>query len=102
MIFSVILTYLRPIDEVNQHLGTHKAWLAENVKAGRVILAGPQDNAGGGVVLAACADRTELDAMMAQDSFIRHGVAAYAAYSCKPALASLNFAYQWAPEAKFI
>nr|WP_198980550.1 YciI family protein [Herbaspirillum sp. ASV7] len=102
MIFTVIMTYLRPLDEVNLHLDTHKAWLANNVKAGRVILAGPQGDGRGGLVLAACADLNELNAMMNQDSFIHHGVASYEAYSCKPALASLDFAHKWAAEAKFI
>jgi uncharacterized protein YciI len=102
MIFSVTLTYTRPIEEVNQHLDTHKAWLAGNLRHGHVILAGPLEGGGGGLVLAVCEDRAELEAMMAQDSFIANEVASYQAWACTPALASIQFPVQWAPDAKLI
>ncbi|NUT61879.1 YciI family protein [Herbaspirillum sp. C9C3] len=102
MIFFVVLTYLRPIEEVNQHLDTHKAWLAANLKQGRVIFAGPLAAGGGGLVLAACADEEELHAMMAQDCFVTHAVASYQAYGCAPALAAAGLPPHWAPQAKFV
>ncbi|QDD66712.1 hypothetical protein EJD96_22385 [Herbaspirillum seropedicae] len=102
MIFSIVLTYLRPIEEVNQHLDTHKAWLADNLRQGRILLAGPLAAGGGGLVLAACADEAELAAMMAQDCFIAQGVARYTAHACEPALAAAAFPVQWAPSARFI
>jgi len=102
VIFSVVLTYMRPIEEVNLHLDTHKAWLIDNVKQARVIFAGPLEDKTGGLVLATCTNREELDAMMAQDSFIRSGVASYHAHACSPALASLDFPARWASQAKFI
>ncbi len=102
MIFSIVLTYTRPVEEVNQHLDTHKAWLAANLKQGRVIFAGPLAIGGGGLVLAVCADESELAAMMADDSFIANGVASYAAHACEPALAATAFPVQWAPSARFI
>jgi hypothetical protein len=54
------------------------------------------------MVLAVCADRTELESMMAKDSFISTGVASYQAYACSPALAAAQFPTRWAAEAKFI
>ncbi len=102
MIFSVILTYRRALEEVNQHLDTHKAWLVDNLRQGRVILAGPLEDKTGGMVLAVCADRNELESMMAKDSFISTGVASYQAYACSPALAAAQFPTRWAAEAKFI
>ncbi|WP_166675105.1 YciI family protein [Herbaspirillum huttiense] len=102
MIFSVILNYLRPLEEVNQHLESHKAWLVANIKQARIILAGPLDDKSGGLVLANCADRQELEQMMAHDSFISSGVAEYHAHACSPALASLEFPQHWATQAKFL
>jgi len=102
MIYAVLLTYTRPIEEVNQHLDPHKAWLVDNVRQGRVIFAGPLESKTGGMVLACCPDREALEAMMEQDAFVAHEVASYQAYACAPALASAEFQAHWAPEAKFI
>lgn len=102
MIHVIVLTYTRPLEEVNRHVDTHKAWLAANMKQGRVLVAGPLASQDGGVLLARCADQEELDAMMAQDSFIANDVASYQALAFTPALASALFPAQWAAAARFI
>lgn len=102
MIFSIVLTYTRPIEEVQRHLDSHKAWLAAQLKQGRVICAGPLAAGGGGLILGACADAAELHAMMAQDAFISQGVASYQAHGCIPALAAAGLPAHWAPQATFI
>ncbi len=102
MIFSIVLTYTRPIEEVNLHLDSHKAWLAAQLKQGRVICAGPLAAGGGGLILASCADEAELHAMMAQDAFISQGVASYQAHGCIPALAAVGLPAHWVPQATFI
>lgn len=102
MIFSIVLTYTRPIEEVQRHLDAHKAWLAAQLKQGRVICAGPLATGGGGLILASCADETELHAMMAQDAFISQGVASYQAHGCTPALAAAGLPAHWVPQATFI
>lgn len=102
MIHVVTLNYLRPVEDINQHLDAHKEWLIDNVRQGKVILAGPMEGRTGGLLLASCSDREELDAMMAQDPFIESGVASYEVYACVPALASLQLPPHWAPLAKFV
>lgn len=102
MIHVVTLTYLRPLEEIERHLDAHKVWLIDNVKQGKLILAGPKEDRTGGLLLATCADRKQLDAMMAQDPFIDSGVACYEAYACVPALASLQFPPHWAASARFV
>jgi uncharacterized protein YciI len=99
MIYTVFLNYTRPMAEVNVHLDAHKAWLVANVRAGRIMLAGPLEPRTGGLILAACADQDELDAMMAQDPFIAHGVAAWESRACTPALAAADVPARWAPGA---
>jgi uncharacterized protein YciI len=99
MIYTVFLTYTRPPAEAAVHLDAHKAWLAAHVRAGRILLAGPLDPPTGGLILAACADRAALDALMARDPFIAHGVAAYEAHACAPALVAADFPARWAPGA---
>ncbi|MBO9537876.1 hypothetical protein [Herbaspirillum sp.] len=102
MIYAVLLTYTRPIEEVNQHLEPHKAWLVANVREGSVIFAGPLESKTGGMILASCPNREALNVMMGQDAFIAHKVASYQAHACLPALASAEFPAHWAPDAKFI
>ncbi|MBN9357894.1 MAG: hypothetical protein J0I15_15695 [Herbaspirillum huttiense] len=102
MIFAIVLTYIRPIEEVQRHLDPHKAWLAAQLKQGRVICAGPLAAGGGGLILASCADEAELHAMMALDAFISQGVASYQAHGCTPALAAAGFPAHWVPQATFI
>ncbi|MGM9491955.1 YciI family protein [Ideonella sp. YS5] len=72
MLFFVTLTYVRPAEEVAEHLGTHKDWLDQQISAGRIVVAGPLEDRSGGALLADCADRGALDAMLAQDSFQVH------------------------------
>lgn len=102
MIYAVLLTYIRPLEEVSRHLEPHKAWLVDNVRQGHVIFAGPLESKGGGLILASCADREALEAMMEEDAFIVHKVASYQVHACAPALASAEFPIHWAPDAKFI
>lgn len=102
MLYSIVLSYTRPMPEVNQHLESHKAWLIANVQEGRIVFAGPLEPRTGGLVLASCVNREELDGMMARDSFIVHQVAEYRAYACTPGLASADFPLKWARDAKFI
>ena len=99
MIYTVFLTYARPMADVNAHLDGHKAWLVANVRTERILLAGPLEPRTGGLILATCADQDELDAMMARDPFIAHGVATYTSHACTPALVAADFPARWAPGA---
>jgi uncharacterized protein YciI len=102
MLYSIVLSYISPMPEVNVHLESHKAWLIANVRDGRIVFAGPLEPRTGGFILASCNNQEELDRMMAQDSFITGNVAVYHSYACTPALAAADFSIKWAPDAKFI
>ena len=75
--FVVLLDYLVPLEVIERHLGAHRAHLAEQYAAGRLLVSGPRLPRRGGVIIARCPDRAELDAMMQRDPFIRQGVASY-------------------------
>jgi uncharacterized protein YciI len=77
MLYAVILTYLRPAEEIHSHLDTHRDWLIEYSKKGNIIVAGPLEDRTGGALLACCKDRAELDEMLAKDSFHVHRQASY-------------------------
>ena len=75
--FVIVLDYLAALPVVDQHLAAHRAHLAEQYAAGKFVVSGPQVPRSGGVIVARCGDRAEVDAMMQSDPFIRAGVAGY-------------------------
>lgn len=102
MLYLVTLTYVRPIEEVNAHLNTHRDWLVEHTRAGRILVAGPLEDRTGGFVLANCASRDELDGMLAQDPFHVHRLVEHDVRGFGAALHAKGFPAEWAPDAKAV
>jgi len=102
MLYAVILTYIRPTEEVHSHLDTHRDWLVEYSKQGNIIVAGPLEDRTGGALLACCKDRAELDNILAKDSFHVHRLVSYEVRPFTGALRAGAFPANWAPEAKAI
>jgi uncharacterized protein YciI len=100
MLFLVTLTYIRPVEEVHAHLDTHRDWLGKYATNGQILVAGPLHSGDGGLVLAHCEDRSELDALLAQDSFYIHRLVEYDVQAMTPALRAWDFPQAWAPEAR--
>jgi uncharacterized protein YciI len=76
-VFIIVLDYLCPLATVERHVAAHRAHLAEQYAAGKLVVSGPQVPRTGGVIVARCGDRAEVEAMMQCDPFIREGVARY-------------------------
>jgi len=102
MLYIVILTYIRPIEEVHAHLDSHRDWLIEYSRSGNIVVAGPLEDRKGGAVLACCKNRAELDNILATDSFHIHGLVNYEVRAFSAALRSEAFPKQWAPEARAV
>jgi len=102
MLYFVILTYIRPIEDVQSHLDSHRDWLIEYSKKGNIIVAGPLEGRTGGAVLTCCQDRAELDDMLARDSFNVHRLVSYEVKTFSVALRAEAFPASWAPEAKAV
>ena len=66
---------LIPNDEVDRALDDHKKFLAKCVEKGIVIAAGPKIPRDGGIMVIANIPRAELDAMLAEDPFLKNGSA---------------------------
>jgi uncharacterized protein YciI len=102
MLYIVVLTYIRPVEEVHAHLDTHRDWLVEYAKKGGIIVAGPLEDRSGGALLACCKDRTELDGMLAKDSFHVHRLVEYQVKAFAGALRADAFPAHWSPDAKAV
>ncbi|PRX27320.1 uncharacterized protein YciI [Paraburkholderia sp. BL18I3N2] len=100
MLYVVVLRYIRPMEEVQLHLDSHRDWLVTHMKAGCIVVAGPMPSRDGGLLLAQSEDRAELDAVLAQDSFHVHRVVEYDIHAFEPALRAASFPANWALEAK--
>lgn len=78
--FAVILTYVRPLEEVDQSLAAHRAFLTQFYADGFGIASGRQVGAAGGVIVAHAPSRAALDAELAKDPFKVKGLARYDIY----------------------
>lgn len=102
MLYLVTLLYTRPIEAVHAHLSTHRDWLVEHTRAGRILVAGPLEDRTGGFVLARCDSREALDQMIALDTFAIHGVSSYHVRGFDAAMRSPLFPADWAPGAAVV
>ena len=73
--FVLLLTYTKPLEEVDALMRDHMAWLNEHYEAGRFLVSGRQVPRSGGVILARGDDRAEIEALAAGDPFVTGGVA---------------------------
>lgn len=75
--FIAILTYKKPLNEVDRFLAAHREYLAKHYAAGDFITSGPQNPRVGGVIMIKAEDRIAVDAIIAQDPFNINGIADY-------------------------
>jgi uncharacterized protein YciI len=74
-VFVLLLTYVKPLAEVDALMREHVAWLDEHYHAGRFLVSGRRIPRTGGVILARGEDREAMAALAATDPFVRGGVA---------------------------
>jgi uncharacterized protein YciI len=102
VLFIVTLNYRRPAGELDAHLDAHRGWLAAHTRSGRFIAAGPLAPKTGGLIVASCATRAELDALLADDPFVLHELVDVHVAACTPALRHADFPERWASGAKAV
>jgi uncharacterized protein len=77
-VFHVLkLTFLQPLDVIEQTQAAHLAWLQKEIGNGRLILAGRQADQSGGVLITGDIDDHEADNVVASDPYQQAGVASY-------------------------
>lgn len=75
--FIAILTYKKPLSEVDKYLQAHRDYLAEHYAAGDFIASGPQNPRIGGVIMIKAIDRETVNSIISQDPFNINGIADY-------------------------
>jgi uncharacterized protein YciI len=74
-VFVLLLTYTKPLAEVDALMRRHVAWLDAQYDAGRFVVSGRRIPRTGGVILARGDDRDEIETLAAKDPFVSGGVA---------------------------
>jgi uncharacterized protein YciI len=77
--FLLLSRYLKPLDEVEKWVAEHRAYLDRHYASGGLVVSGPQEPRVGGVIVTGELSRAEVDALLAEDPFVREGVAQYEA-----------------------
>ncbi len=75
--FAFHSVYLKPIDEVDQHLDAHRAFLKTLYEKGITICSGPQIPRTGGFILMNASSKAEALNIMENDPYCINGVADY-------------------------
>src|SRR4051794_19650481 len=83
-VFVLLLTYARPLAEVDALMREHMRWLNEHYESGRFVVSGRRIPRTGGVILARGDDREEIEAIAALDPFVAGGVATCEAVQFRP------------------
>lgn len=75
--FIFILTYQKPLNEVEKYLAMHRTYLDVNYKAGHFIASGRQEPRTGAVILCRAASKELALKIMKADPFYINQVATY-------------------------
>jgi uncharacterized protein YciI len=75
--YILVSSYTQPIEQVNEQLDHHRAWLAGHYESGRVLVSGRRNPATGGVIILRAESREEIDALLADDPYVQHDLVEY-------------------------
>ncbi len=86
--FIVLLSYVKPIADVDLFTSEHRQYLEKYYATGDFILSGRKNPRTGGVILARGMPRHEIEALMALDPFHREQIADYEIIEFLPTLSA--------------
>lgn len=84
--FIAILTYKKPLSEVDRFLAAHRKYLANHYADGDFIASGPQNPRVGGVIMMKAESREAVDAIISEDPFYINGIADYQIVKFSPTM----------------
>jgi len=95
--FLIQVTYIKSIQEVDNHLVDHRAFLDKYYAAGNLICSGPCNPRTGGIILCNAKSIDEVWSIIHQDPFHINGIASYDVIEFNP----IKFAKGFEPFIKF-
>jgi uncharacterized protein YciI len=73
--FVIELIYQADLAEIDAHMSAHVAFLKKHYASGHFLVSGRKVPRDGGIILAVGEDRPEIEAIVASDPFLVHGLA---------------------------
>lgn len=73
--FVIELTYKADLSEIDAHMKAHVAFLNKYYAAGNFVVSGRKIPRDGGIILAVGGSREEMERIVKEDPFHRHGLA---------------------------
>lgn len=77
MFHVLTLTYLQPLDVIDEARPAHVRWLKEETEAGRILLAGRQESQTGGVLVTGDISVEQAEDVIARDPYQLAGLVRY-------------------------
>lgn len=75
MLFVILMHYTKPLPEIDAVRAEHVAHLERAAAQGTVLAWARRDPPTGGVIVASAADRSTLELVIAEDPYVRNGLA---------------------------
>jgi uncharacterized protein YciI len=82
--FIVLITYTKLLDEIDEHLAEHRAFLDIGYKNNYFVVSGPQNPRTGGVIISQLTNRAQLENILKKDPFLEHNIANYQIIEFEP------------------
>lgn len=73
--FVIELTYKADLSEIDAHMAAHVAFLNKHYEDGHFVVSGRKIPRDGGIILAVARDLAEIERIVQEDPFHRHGLA---------------------------
>lgn len=75
--FVIRITYTAPIEQIDQYLSAHRAFLDKGYKEKYLLASGPQEPRIGGIILSQVKERAKLEKFIKEDPFLVNNLADY-------------------------
>ncbi|MBV9576548.1 MAG: hypothetical protein JO149_07980 [Gammaproteobacteria bacterium] len=75
--YLLIVSYVKPAEEVTPHIETHSVWVKKYLKEGIFLMAGQKKSKLGGAILVKSMDKNTLRKIIEEDSYVTADVAEY-------------------------
>jgi uncharacterized protein YciI len=82
--FVIELEYVAPLASIDAHMREHMAFLNKYYASGHFLVSGRKIPRDGGIILAVGSDRTEIEQIVEEDPFHRHGLARFRVIEFRP------------------
>ena len=73
--FVIELEYIADLAQIDARMPEHVAWLKKHYTAGHFLVSGRKIPRDGGIIIAVGASREQIEGLVQDDPFIRHGLA---------------------------